>query len=95
MAFLRPFRALVSGSSIPRAAFVASLALGFVLSALQAGELLASERNEGDASIPKLRLTERHSHLTLSFRGQNKPGDDPKGVIPRVIAGLRKSSVLV
>ena len=60
MAFLRPFRTLVPGGSIPRAAFVSSLALGSVVSALQAGDLSAREDKEGNGSIPKTRLSQRH-----------------------------------
>ena len=45
----------------PRAAFVTLLALGFVVSARQAGELLASERDEGDANIPNVRLSQCHA----------------------------------
>ena len=45
----------------PRAAFVTSLPLGFVVSALQAAELPATDRNQGDANIPKFRLSQCHS----------------------------------
>ena len=52
VAFWRPFRTLVPGVSIPRAAFVYSLAQGFVVSALQAGELFASEHKDGNGRSP-------------------------------------------
>ena len=62
-AFLRPFRTPIHGALIPRAAFVASLALGFVVSALQAGDLSAGEGNDGNVSIPNRLLSQRHSSL--------------------------------
>ncbi len=67
-AFLRPLPPAVSaslrlrtpihGAWIPRAAFVASLALGFVVSALQAGDLSAGEGNDGNVSIPNMLLSQ-------------------------------------
>ena len=56
----------------PRAAFVTSLALGFVVSALQAGGPFHLAPKDGNGCIPRMLLTEPHSGQTRPLTRQDR-----------------------